>query len=326
MSAVVPTQSRASDQRALGDLFNVWGVGLLVSVIVGAGLGPALRGARQGLDRFISLVDQAAGATSQFAAVTTWLLMVHVGMLCVRLAKPRVLSLGIVLASALPVVILMSAQRTRLGLGPSLTTLACASLVTLAAASHLRHPPRGLRAALLLGGASLLMELLRVLSLEWGTPALTLVAGHLRVLMGALTALSVLFEKARDSRSGGALLPVCLFIALLCAVSLDAGRQPGARVWVIIAGRGLSTLIGEGASTSLFARVFMLGLSLTTLAWTLVSRLRGDREEHAGLLCAAALALTVNLGPTPLTSAAATLVALTAIVLSARRLPPAESL
>ncbi len=317
---MAPTKSTTTRQRILGDLFNVWGLSLLIAVVSAPGLGPALRGAGQGMDSLITTVDRIGATTSQFAAIATWILVVHLAMLCIKVAQPRLVSLGIVLTSTLPVVTLMSAQRVRLGLSPTLFALGATALVVSLSAVHMERPKKGLRVIMICAGVSLAAEALRILLAKMsGTDTLRMVLAHLRWFFSSAVILVVVWRKFKASRSGIGILPTILFLALLAVVTIEASRQPEAPLGVVVIGRSLASLLPTSpAGLLLFAQAYPLGLALLTLAWTLLSRLRGEQHEHAGLLISAVLALSVTLPPSPLVVASAALSALAAVFLSAQ--------
>lgn len=312
MSEAVQAKIPESDSRSLGDFLQAWGSSLLASVLVGAGLSPALRGARAGLDDTIEWVDRLGSTLSQFTAILTGLLAVHLSLTCVRHAHPRSVSLLLSIVAAIPIVTLMGAQHAPLGAPPILLALGATGVVLVMVSAHLGSYRAVHRVPMALAGASMIAHALGAgLQLRGSAAELLLSCSS---ALAFLCVAQVTWLLTRASRGLRLFLPVALFLPLLGAMTISAGTHPDSPFLTMLLGRTLENLQNDGSAGSSLSS-YGLCLALLMLIWTLASSFRPGRRDNA-LLALAGLPLCVVLTPAPLVLAAATLIALSGLAVS----------
>lgn len=145
----------------------IWAVLWLPALLLKAGLGPALRGAFVGADRWVLYADHAGNFFSQVTAVSTSTLLVVLGLSGLRSETKLLLRLSSALSAALPTAILFLAQRTTL---PHLASAVAALLsgLVLLLGTNATHFPSKLRWSFLLSGGCVIAR--ACAQFAWGMP------------------------------------------------------------------------------------------------------------------------------------------------------------
>lgn len=299
---------------------SFWAIAVIFSLLVGAGASPALRGAVPGIDDWIQRIDAVAAVATQFAALGTALLLVHLIVQSVRHAGPTPLVLISALAAAGAVLTVMMAQTVRLGYPFSVAGSALAAITLLTSAPVIPAPQQKVRPVLLLVGVSLGLQTLRLhLVKQQFAPGTVEVLGLLAWLPGLAATLAVLFEQYMASRAGRFLLPVALGCGLMAALLMNRTATPDASSFVLILGRTLWEIAPlEIAVVPLGARGFHLGVALAVVIWILVSRLSAEKDDSAHLMLGAVAALGTTVQNSPLMNGAIVLCGIAALVTGAQ--------
>lgn len=271
----------------------------------------------RGLDEWLPWIDAVAAVATQFAALSTALLLVYLIVQAVRVRGPTILVLVAALCAAGSVLTVMMAQTVRLGYPFSLVGSALASLTLLAAASSIPTPRQKIRPVLILVGLALGLETLRLHLAKQGlAPTTTEALGLLAWLPGLAATLAILFEQYMASRAGRFMLPISLGCGLVAAILMSRTAAPDASAFVLVVGRTLWELSPlELAVIPVGARGFHIGVSLIVILWILGSRLSAERNDSAHLMLGAVAALGTTVQNSPLMSGALALCGVAAVVM-----------
>lgn len=291
---------------------------MLVSLGLSVGLAPGSRGAAVGLDRAIDFIDRASSVAAQFAAVSTFFLVVHLGLSVARFGKRRWLAIPAVLLGLTVALLLVSAQQITLGHESLLYAVFATALTTTLLAFSLLPQYRLARALLLVSAASLALEL--VLSFELDSVVLES-AMMLSVLGGATLALASVAGLVHSARARG--LTLALVVAaggatMLLSRHATTGDE---RLPIVILGRTLRALSG-GSLAPTEPTLFVLGVLVVVVLSSVARRLFGRTFTPADLPLLALLALLILMGPTPLALSGVVVTALGFVALASRREEP----
>lgn len=310
---VVDPNRTDPSQPALADLLLLWALSLLVGLLAGAGLSPALKGSRGGLDWWIDRVDLAAGITGQFAAMATWLLTIQLLLAGFRAGGQRVLVTTLALLGIWPIVSLMGAQRSALPPELWLGAVGAAAAGCLLTSSANRQDRPWLALVLGFSGLSLLLELAFVTSGAWlerGPEVLP----RLRTTLGlGLTAVALGLQTAQSARWRLLLPAVAGACGLLFLTALRAS-EPDAATWILMVGRTLQSMTPDVPwAVGAWAPSLQLCLALSVIGWALLDRLLPSARQTVTPLIAAACALALAVPITPLSVATMTLLGVAAL-------------
>jgi len=299
------------------DLLGLWALALLIGLVAGAGLSPALKGSRGGLDWWIDRVDLAAGITGQFAAMATWLLTIQLLLASFRAKGQRLLATSLAILGIWPIVSLMGAQRLPLPPELWLGAVGMAGAGCLLTGGANRQARPSLAFVLTFAGVSLLLELIFVTSSGWLEHAPEALP-RLRSTLGLALAGVALVLQARQSSRGYLLLPAAVgACGLLFLTALRAG-QPEAATWILMVGRTLQSMTPDAPwALGGWAPSLQLCVALLALGWAVVLRMLPTRDKPAGPLIVAACAFVLAVPVTPLSVAALTLLGVAALPLRA---------
>lgn len=317
MSEAADSSTTEPKHPALGEALDLWAAALLAGLVVGAGLSPALKGSRAGLDWWIDRVDLAAGVSGQFAAMATWLLAIQLLLIAFRTPGLRASAGVLGVLGIWPIVTLMGAQRTPLPPSLWLGAVGAASAACILTASANRRVRPWLGLVLFCTGASLALELGFLTSaprLDRGFEALP----RIRSTLGLAAAVVALTMQTHRSARGYFWLPMALGVCLLLFVTTARAGAHDAPTWILVVGRTVQSMTPDAPwARGAWMPSLQVCLALTVVGWTLLERLlpKGTRSPTpllAGLCC---LALAVPIAP--LSIAALTLLGIAALPLPA---------
>jgi hypothetical protein len=297
----------------LGKLLVPWAISLLVGLLAGAGLSPALKGSRGGLDWWIDRVDLAAGISGQFAAMATWLLTIQLLLASFRAGGQRLLVAFLALLGVWPIVSLMGAQRTALPPDLWLGAVGAAAAGCLLTSSANRQARPWLALVLGFSGLSLLLELAFVTTGAWlerGPEVLP----RLRTTLGLTAALVALVMQAAQSPRARLLLPAVVGLCGLLFLTALRASKPDAATWILMVGRTLQSMTPDAPwAVGAWAPSLQLCLALTTIGWAVIDRLSSSKDLPAAPLIAAACSLALAVPTTPLSVATMTLLGIASL-------------
>ena len=121
-----------------------WAAVWLISLLLKAGISPALRGAFVGADGFIQFSEHAGNFFSQAAAISTSTMLIILALSSLRAGSKLMLRLLLLLTASLPTALLFIAQRATLPHAATGVSAICAGSVVLLGTllSQVRGAPR----------------------------------------------------------------------------------------------------------------------------------------------------------------------------------------
>jgi len=294
-------------------------VTLLVGLLVGAGLSPALKGSRAGLDWWIDRVDLAAGIMGQFAAMATWLLTIQLVLAGFRAGTQRPLLTALAVLGIWPVVTLMGAQRATLPVELWLGAIGMTGASCLLSGSANRRPRPWVGLVLGFAGSSLLLELGFIVSAGWLDRAPDALP-RLRAALGLAAGGVALLMQMRQSLRGHLILPAAVtFCGVLFLTALRAG-EADAPTWILLVGRTLQSMTPDAPwAEGAWAPALQLCVAVIAVGWTVAERLFRKQPQAPAPLLAAVCALALAVPISPLSIATLTLLGIAALPLGAPR-------
>lgn len=307
--------SLGSDSLGTLGLFpDLWVLAMLVSLGLSAGLAPGSRGAAVGIDRHIDFIDRAASVSAQFAAVSTFFLLVHLGFSVARFGRRRWLTIPGGLLGLSVAMLLVSAQQITLSDETLLYAVFASGLATVLLAFSLAPKYRLARALLLTSAASLLLELAAPLSLgAYAAQSATTFAFAGAVVL-TLASVAGLVYAARARGLTLALVLAAGGATLLLSRYTPTGQE---RLPIVILGRTVRALTEQSLAPAALAS-FLLGVLVVVCSAAIARRLFGSGFTPADLPLLGLLALLLLIGPTPLALAGVIVTALGFVALASR--------
>lgn len=300
----------------LGELLDLWAVALLVGLVVGAGLSPALKGSRAGLDWWIDRVDLAASVMGQFAAMATWLLTIQLVMAGFRAGSQRRLLTALAVLGVWPVVTLMGAQRAALPPNLWLGAIGMTAASCLLSGSANRRARPGVSLVLLCAGVSLSLELGSIISSSWLEHAPEALP-RLRSALGLTAGAAALFLQLRQSARGHVILPAAVTFSGMLFLTIVRAGQPEAPTWILLVGRTLQSMTPDPHwARGAWTPSFQLCVSMMAVGWTVAERLWRRQAQAPAALLAAVSALALAVPISPLSIATLTLLGIAALPLA----------
>lgn len=289
--------AKASDSLGTLGLFpDVWVLSMLVSLGLSVGIAPGSRGASVGLDRVIDAIDRASAVAAQFAAVSTFFLVVHLGFSVSRFGRRRWLAIPGVLLGMTVAALLVSAQQLLLARESLLYAVFACALSTTLLAFSLIPKYRLARALLLLGAASLALELTAPFDLG---PVVEKSARTLAFLGGAALALASAAGLVGATRARGLTLALVLAAGGGTALLSRHATVGDQRLPIVILGRSLRALSERSVAPTELS-LFLLGVLVVVLCASVARRLFSSAFTPADLPLLGLFALLLLIGPTPL--------------------------